>query len=132
MRISNRQFLQAVFGDNWTKAHVTSFFDDPGAIDQDRRGICWAGGEAGSWQFEDGENQYFTISLFRKDGGRANRRKTNFKQCHVIVADDVKEKLPIERVEMLPEPSYKLLTSAGSEQWGCTVPIDSCVLFFKQ
>lgn len=118
MGIANRQFLQAIFGDEWSTAHVTSFFDDPGAIDQDRRGICWAGGEAGSWGFEDGENQYFTISLFNKDGGRANRRKTNFKQCHVIVADDVKEKLPIERVEMLPAPSYKLLTSAGSEQWG--------------
>ena len=119
MQIDNKTFLQAIFGDNWTKTHVTSFFDDPGAINQDRRGICWAGGEAGSWQFEDGENQYFTISLFNKTGSnRANRRKANFKQCHVIVADDVKEKLPIERVEMLPEPSYKLLTSAGSEQWG--------------
>ena len=118
MPIKNTQFLQAVFGDEWSTAHVTSFFDDPGAIDQDRRGICWAGGEAGSWQFEDGENQYFTISLFFKDGGRANRRKTNFDRCFVIVADDVKEKLPIHRVEMLPEPSYKLLTSAGSEQWG--------------
>ena len=67
MGIANRQFLQAIFGDEWSTAHVTSFFDDPGAIDQDRRGICWAGGEAGSWGFEDGENQYFTISLFNKD-----------------------------------------------------------------
>ena len=40
-----------------TEVHVLE-----GAIDQDRRGICWAGGEAGSWGFEDGENQYFTIN----------------------------------------------------------------------
>ena len=27
-------------------------------------------------------------------------------------------KIPEENAEKLPEPSYKLLTSAGSEQWG--------------
>jgi hypothetical protein len=118
MQVTNEQFLQAIFGDEWTKAHVTSFHDDPGAIEQDRRGICWAGNSADRWHFEGGENQYFTISLFHKDKGRAVRRREQFDACFVIVADDVDEKLPRHRVEMLPVPSYKLLTSAGSEQWG--------------
>ena len=117
--INNQEFLKAIFGDEWVGAHVTSFYEDPGAIPEGDRGRCWAGGRAERWHFEDGENHYFTISLFHKtEGGKAARRKALFDACFVIVADDVCEKLPRDRVEMLPEPSYKMLTSAGSEQWG--------------
>ena len=118
--ITNSEFLKLIFGDEWNHAHVTAFKDDPGSIEADRRAICWGGGAAGSRleSFGPGDNQYFTISLFNMDEGRAVRRKAKFDACFVIVADDVNEKLPLERVEMLPAPTYKLLTSAGSEQWG--------------
>ena len=114
---SNQDFLRAIFGEDWKTAHVTSFPDDPSDIEAKRRGICWGGRYIGDYPLLAG-NQYFTISRFTPDNGKAVRRKENFVACYVIVADDVVEKLPIELVEKLPTPSYKLRTSAGSEQWG--------------
>lgn len=120
--VSNKEFLQAIFGDEWGKAHVTSFPDDPSDIHNDRRGICWGGGSASDRleRFKPDENQYFTISLFQPDpeSGRSVRRKALFDATFVIVADDVMEKIPQEQAEKLPQPSYKLYTSTGSQQWG--------------
>ncbi len=119
--VSNVEFLQTVFGDEWEKAHVAAFLDDPADITKDRRALCWAGGAAGERlaRFSQEENQYFTISLFhREENGRAVRRKAHFDACFVIVADDVKEKVPVEQAEKLPAPTYKLVSSSGSEQWG--------------
>lgn len=120
MQVSNKTFLQTIFGEEWEKAHVTSFVDDPGNIAQERRGMCWAGGHAKdklSWM-KPGENQYYTISLFKEDGDRARRAKALFDATFVIVADDVGEKLPVEAVEKLPTPTFKLFSSEASEQWG--------------
>lgn len=119
--VTNKQFLQAIFGEEWTKAHVTAFEDDPQDIAEDRRGACWGGGEAGSRlkRFSRAQNQYFCISLFElNEDGERRRRKGQFDACFVVVADDVKEKLPEERVALLPPPSYKMNSSEGSEQWG--------------
>lgn len=119
--VTNLEFLKALFGGEWEKAHVTAFEDDPQAIESDRRGLCWAGGKAGERlaRFRREENQYFCISLFTPDEhGKSRRRKALFDACFVVVADDVKEKLPEDRVRKLPEPSYKLHSSSGSEQWG--------------
>jgi len=120
--VTNKEFLNVLFGDEWDRAHVTSFSDDPNDITIDRRAICWAGGLAGSELARMGErdNQYFTISLFNFDEkkGKARRAKDLFDACFVIVADDVREKLPVELVEKLPVPTYKMHSSAGSEQWG--------------
>lgn len=118
---SNREFLQVVFGGEWEQAHVTAFADDPSNIVSDRRALCWGGGSAGERLkgFKPGENQYYCISLFSKDeSGKSRRRKALFDATFVVVADDVNEKLPVERVEKLPAPSFKLFSSAGSEQWG--------------
>src|SRR5690554_8094377 len=98
--VSNEEFLKALFGEEWEKAHVTAFEDDPMAIESDRRGLCWAGGKAGERlaRFRGEENQYFCISLFTPDEhGKARRRKALFDACFVVVADDVKEKLPEDR-----------------------------------
>lgn len=112
----NNRFLQRIFKEDWQTAHVTSFVDDPTNISQERRGICWGGRHAGIGPLPPG-NQYFTISRFKTVGGRAVRRKDQFIALYVVVADDVREKLPIEQVQKLPSPSYKLLTSSNSEQW---------------
>lgn len=120
-RVTNQEFLECLFGDEWVNAHVTAFAEDPTDIPNERRAMCWGGGPAKTKlkRFKSGENQYFTISLFDKtEEGRSARRRALFDACFVIVADDVKEKLPLERVELLPEPTYKLMTSHGSEQWG--------------
>lgn len=112
----NNEFLKAIFINNWKTAHVTSFPDDPNNIEKRRKGICWAGHYA-DISLEKG-NQYFTISRFKPLNGKPVRRKAQFIAMYVVVADDIREKLPIEQVKKLPTPSYKLLTSQNSEQWG--------------
>jgi hypothetical protein len=119
--ISNKEFLQALFGSEWEKVHVTAFTQDPSDIPNDERARCWAGGPAISKinRFVAESNQYFTISLFKLDSdGVSRRRKNLFDATFVIVADDVQEKLPLDLVNLLPVPSYKMYTSAGSQQWG--------------
>ena len=122
MDVSNKEFLQAIFGEEWNKAHVTAFSDDPSDIKNDRRAACWAGGSAKPRtlrSFKPEQNQYFTISLFKPDEkGQQRRKKDLFDACFVMVVDDVNEKIPEANAKRLPEPSYKLFTSAGSEQWG--------------
>jgi len=121
IEITNDEFLKTLFfkdGDH-RFAHVTSFVDDPSDIAPDRRGICWAGGYYHNTILQPGTNQYYTISTFMPDAnGRPRRQKALFRYTHVIVADDVREKLPVEQVEKLPVPTFKLETSPGSEQWG--------------
>ena len=115
--ITNTEFLQGLFGQDHTTAHVCSFAYDPGKIQAGE--FPWAGGPYGGGALPDGENQYFCISQFHlHESGRQYRRKALFKYCGVIVLDDVYEKLPIELVKMLPSPSYILETSPGSQQWG--------------
>lgn len=125
MNISNVEFLTQVFGPYWQSAHVTAFPDDPLAVSKERRGICWGGGWARDrlGAFSPEENQYFTVSLFSPfddpdRGQRAARRKELFLATYVIVVDDVHEKVPAERAQRLPYPSYRLETSPGNEQWG--------------
>jgi hypothetical protein len=105
---------------------VTAFPDDPLAIDNERRGLCWGGKWA---KYVNGEmkgqvNQYFTISVFNPDeDGRAVRRKSHFLATYVIVADDVKDKVPEAQARLLPPPSWRLETSPGNEQWGWILSI---------
>ena len=119
--VTNKEFLGTLFGAEWERVHVTAFLNDPSDIPKEFRAACWGGGSASQRlaKFAPAENQYFCISLFADDAeGKARRRKALFDACFVIVADDVAEKVPVANAERLPPPSYKLLSSAGSEQWG--------------
>lgn len=117
--VQNDEFLKAIFGDDHLWSHVTSFPDDPSNIQNNRRAICWGGGYYRDTRIEPQTNQYFTISTFYADDqGKARRRKALFRQTYCVVLDDVKEKLSHDAALMLPEPSWILETSKGSEQWG--------------
>ena len=119
MNVSNLTFLKAIFGEDYIWSHTASFSDDPSNIPNDRRAICWSGDYFSRCTLQPNTNQYFCISTFMADDtGKARRRKALFRCTHVIVADDVVEKLPIENVQKLPPPTYRLQTSIGSEQWG--------------
>ena len=119
IEVTNDEFIKTIFGDDYPYAHVTSFPDDPSNLTNDRRGICWGGGYYHNTYIQPGTNQYYTISTFMgDDNNRSRRRKVLFRCTHVIVADDVVEKLPIANVMRLPHPTFKLETSPGSEQWG--------------
>lgn len=116
---NNAEFLQALFGEDAPWVHVTDFTYDPNNIPRERQLSSWMGDYYCRYKFQPASNQYFTISCFGADSeGRARRRKVLYRHTPVIVLDDVKEKLSLEEVNKLPEPSWVLETSPGSEQWG--------------
>jgi len=124
MQIDNETFLKTLFGDDYIWAHVTAFPDDPSNITAENRMKCWSGDYFSRYYIQPNTNQYFTISTFYGDEqNKARRRKALFRCTHVIVADDVREKLDINAVERLPQPTYKLQTSPGSEQWGWVLDV---------
>jgi hypothetical protein len=115
----NTQFLQAIFKDDASFAHITDFPYDPSAIPSDRHLSAWKGDWARNYNLRPTTNQYFCVSIFNPDeNGVARRRKALFLRTRVIVLDDVKEKLSVAACSLLPQPSYILETSPGSEQWG--------------
>lgn len=112
--MNNRIFLEAIFGADYVNAHVTAFTNDPNCSTL----VDWRGGLFGNYEMTPG-NQYFVVSLFKqREGEHPRRRKADFLSAHCVVLDDVKEKLHMDAVSKLPEPSWVLETSAGSEQWG--------------
>ena len=117
--VSNKEFIDALFGADAPWCHVTDFPHDPGNIPKDQHLIAWKGDYFSRYQLTPNTNQYFTISTFYCDEqSQARRRKALFKQTPVIVLDDVKEKLSMTEVNKLPSPSWILESSNGSEQWG--------------
>lgn len=117
--VSNTEFIKAIFGQDHLWCHVTDFAYDPGAIPKDKHLIAWKGDYFCRYNLAERTNQYFTISTFYCDEQQqARRRKALFRQTHCIVLDDVKEKLSMDQVQKLPQPSWILETSPGSEQWG--------------
>lgn len=116
---SNHEFLTALFGDDLPWVHVTDFAYDPGAIPPGKHLKAWCGDYFSRYTFGENTNQYFTVSTFYADEkGKARRRKALFRATHVIVLDDVREKLSVDAASRLPPPSWVLETSPGSEQWG--------------
>ena len=119
LAVSNEHFLGAIFGAELPNVHVTCFREDPLNIPSESRARAWGGGLYSELCLEIDTNQYFTISVFARDGeGRARRKKSLLRSTYCFVLDDVGEKLPLEQVAKLPCPSWILVTSEGSEQWG--------------
>lgn len=115
----NNSFLNALFGSHSPRVHVTDFKHDPTNIPKGEHLRAWAGDSFSRYTFAPPSNQYFCISLFTPgEFGMSRRRKALFESCPVIVLDDVREKLDIDAVRRLPDPTYILETSQGSEQWG--------------
>jgi len=119
MNISNQEFLQAIFGEQFIWAHVTDFFHDPGVGFTEESKRAWLGNHYVNTELKEFANQYFTISLFHEtEEHLARRRKELFKSTHCIVVDDVGEKIPLDLMLDKPAPSWILETSPGSQQWG--------------
>ncbi len=116
---NNKEFISALFGTDALITHVTDFTHDPGNIPNGEHLRAWRGNYFNNYWFGNNTNQYFTISTFNPDEkGAARRRKALFRSTHVIVLDDVREKLSLEQAQKLPKPTWILETSKGSEQWG--------------
>lgn len=117
--ISNKEFVDALFGQDAPWCHVTDFPHDPGNIPKGKELMSWKGDYFSRYRMSPGTNQYFTISNFYcDDQGQSRRRIVLFRHTPVIVLDDVKEKLSMTEVNKLPKPAWVLETSVGSEQWG--------------
>jgi hypothetical protein len=116
--VGNTKFSRAIFGDQYSFAHVTGFVQDPSAIPHGEGARCWAGGYFNDTPLIPSSNQFYTVSLFAPDQtGRSRRRKANFSSCFVVGLNDVRETLPVEQVERLPLPSSVIRSSNFSEQW---------------
>lgn len=119
LHISNKEFIDAVFGEDAPWCHVTDFPYDPVNIPKDKHLIAWKGDYFSRYNLAPNTNQYFTISCFYADDQQqARRRKALFRHTPCIVLDDVKEKLSMTEVNKLPKPAWILESSVGSEQWG--------------
>jgi len=118
IKVTNQEFLDAIFGDLADWVHVTDFPDDPSNIAPERRMRCWSGNYYSRYVMTEGTNQYFTISQFWSEDDKARRRKALFRQTHCLVLDDVREKLSHVVARRLPKPTWIMETSRGSEQWG--------------
>jgi hypothetical protein len=110
---SNKDFLIWIFGrDKYERAHLASFPDDPEAPS---RGI-WDGGPAKHWLAiaTPDRNNYFDISLFKGD----RRVREDFEAMYVLPVDDVGSKVDADATRaLLGEPSCRIETSPGNEQW---------------
>lgn len=125
--VSNEEFLQAVFAEASEDARpvVVGFSGNPA----DASGKRWAGK---SWSGKPGEldhlakcaNNYFSLSLFSPDeNGKTHRRKASFAALHAVMLDDVRIKVPFERLDL--SPTWLLETSPSNFQAGyaLSVPI---------
>lgn len=113
--INNQEFLETIFGDAWERATVTAFDGDPNTADS-----LWNAGAAGRRlkHFRETQNTYFTLSLFKDEA----RRLTDWRALYVLGVDDVGaggNKVDADKVlALLGEPTWRLETSPGNEQWG--------------
>lgn len=122
--ITNENFVRTFFADDWWRAYVTGFADDPSSIVPERRGLCWSGTafHKANGQLDPSNNQFICISGFNDVDGKAVRRKSQFVACYLIIIDDVGTKVPWHVADKFPPPSYKLETSPGNWQWGYGMP----------
>lgn len=108
---SNQDFLRAIFGNSWYRAHVTGFDGNPG---KPPPGV-WAGGAAGQWILKPDQNNYFAVSLFTSSA----RRASDFEKLILLGVDDVGQKVGADQVwGLLGDPTFRIETSPGNEQWG--------------
>jgi hypothetical protein len=124
MEVSNRDFLRAIFGEAYSRAHVAGFAEDPGALDREGKRGYWGGGAYGHYperRLAPENNTFYCISAFRKaDDGRWRRRKELHDATYVFGIDDVGTKLSADDLFALgaPPPTYVLETSPDNFQWG--------------
>ena len=125
--VTNETFLKTIFGKDYGRAWVAGFSQDPtGAWTSAMRGQMWAGDEYRSSGKRDVEgittcNTFMAISVFNfHSDSRARRRKALFDRCYLVMIDDVGTKVDLADLDLVygVEPTYRIETSPGNEQWG--------------
>jgi RecA-family ATPase len=120
--ITNEQFLRTVYGADYARAWVTGFKTDPGKASRPE----WSGAPyrgRGEHKIKNPwtKNTFTTISVFNEtEDGKTYRRKALCDKTYLIMIDDVGTKVDAQDLISFYglEPSYRLETSPGNEQWG--------------
>ncbi len=116
---SNRQFLQAIFGEETRPDQplVVSFVENPGNVDQRAwKGTDWQNAERQQYLSEK-TNNYFSLSTYHpNENGYFSRKKCHFSALHAVMLDDVGTKVLPGDIKLAP--SWSLETSPGNYQWG--------------
>jgi hypothetical protein len=111
--MTNGMFLDWLLGPELVPvAHVTGFPGDPRtAGPSDWAGWRWG---QGTLELARDTNNYFCVSTF----GQPVRQMRWFEALWVLGIDDVRTKVEAQRVhDLLGEPTCKIETSPGNEQW---------------
>lgn len=114
--MSNQEFLRAIAGDIFDNLWVCSYGD-------------WRGGFARTHINRLDPNTSAYVAAATLPSSSRSRSNTSFETGWLIVLDDVGEKLPADFADMFaPEPTYKIMTSPGNEQWGYRIfPVETDV-----
>lgn len=118
--VSNREFLQAVFGEEPAEARpiLVSFAGNPGQVPGSSwSGSPWHGNSDSPADLSADHNNYFSLAVFRPDeAGQFCRQKSHFHALYAVMLDDVGTKVSRERLTL--PPSWLLETSLGNCQAG--------------
>lgn len=115
--VTNREFLQAVFGAAPPGLPLlVAFTGNPNRVGSTAwHGQPWLAGSDPA--LPANANTYFSIAGFRPDAdGRYRRRKAQFAALHAVVLDDIGGKVDADRLTIAP--SWLLETSPGNFQFG--------------
>lgn len=118
--VSNRDFLQTVFGEAQADARpvVVSFAGNPSQVAKSAwYGRPWSMGASVDMLLPEHANNYFSLAVFRPDeAGQYRRQKVRFAALHAVMLDDVGSKVAMDRLTLAP--TWLLETSLGNHQAG--------------
>jgi hypothetical protein len=117
--ITNRDFLEVAFGHMAENeyAAITSFGGDPYTVPKQSwfARPWWRGLHVPRSVMGRPQNVYLAVSSFKiGDDGRFHRRKDDFAEMHIVMVDDVFEK--VDRKKLKLPPSAMIQTSPRSAQ----------------
>lgn len=104
---NNDRFLDAIFGRSNPGVFTASFRGPMSEAQWGRNPFC----------SDPAGNNYYCVSTLSDPNGR--RTPDNCAALHVLLVDDIGTKVEPERASgVLGEPTYRIETSQGNEQWG--------------
>ncbi len=119
-KVSNKEFLQAVFGSELADACpvVISFESNPNnAFGKDWIGKPWKVSADTYPNLSSNMNNYFSLAAFTPDeAGQYRRQKKCFYALYAVMLDDVGTKVPMDR--LILSPSWIVETSKDNYQAG--------------
>lgn len=116
--INNIDFLKRIFGDKPSDEQpiIVSFKGNPLKVAKQK----WFGkpwDSASIIELPSDANNYFSLACFKpNEVGEYRRQKTQFHTLHAVMLDDIRSKIPVERLTL--EPSWILETSPENFQVG--------------